>query len=63
MPKKGKGKGKKKGKGDKKAAAPPPTVSLEDEPLNEMTKEFYLIQIKVCMQSITLGVGKLYHTI
>ena len=46
MPKKGKGKGK-KGKGDKKAAVPPPPVTLEEEPLNELSKEFYLIQIKV----------------
>ena len=48
MPKKGKGK--KKGKGDKKAAAgpPPPTVQ-EEEPLDELSKQFYLIQITVSL--------------
>lgn len=47
MPKKGKGKGKKKGKGEKKAAGPPPPTVQEEEPLNEFTKAFYLVQIKV----------------
>jgi hypothetical protein len=49
MPKKGKGKGKgkKKGKGDKKAAGPPPPTVQEEEQLDEFTKAFYLIQIKV----------------
>ena len=46
-PKKGKGKGKKKGKGDKKVAGPPPPTVQEEEPLNELSKAFYLIQIKV----------------
>ena len=53
MPKKGKGKGKKKGKGDKKKdAGPPPPAKLEEEPLNELSKQFYLIQISVslCVQ-------------
>lgn len=46
MPKKGKGKGKKKGKGDKKKdAGPAPPAKLEEEPLNELSKQFYLIQI------------------
>ena len=48
-PKKGKGKGKKKGKGDKKATGPPPPIVQEEEPLNELSKAFYLIQIKVRM--------------
>lgn len=47
MPKKGKGKGKKKGKGDKKAAGPPPPAVQEEETINEDTRTFYLIQIKV----------------
>ena len=48
MPKKGKGKGKgkKKGKGDKKAA-PPPAAALEDDTVNESSKQFYTTQIKV----------------
>lgn len=51
MPKKGKGKGKKKGKGkgkgDKKAAgAPPPPEKVVEEELNELSRQFYLIQIK-----------------
>jgi chromosome segregation ATPase len=47
MPGKKKGKGKKKGgkgKGDKKEAPPP--VVAEEEVLSELSKEFYLIQIK-----------------
>ena len=47
MPKKGKGKGKKKGKGDKKPTGPPPPVVQEEEAINEDTRVFYLIQIKV----------------
>ena len=48
MPKKGKGK--KKGKGDKKAAAaPPPPAVQEEEPLDELSKQFYLIQITVSL--------------
>lgn len=45
MPKKGKGKKKGgKGKGDKKKEPPPP-VQVEEEPLSELSKEFYLIQV------------------
>ena len=55
MPKKGKGKGKKKGKGDKKAAGPPPPTVKEEEPLDEFTKGFYLIQIKVSLFSLSLS--------
>ena len=44
-PKKGKGKKKGgKGKGDKKAPAPP--AEAKEPPLNELSKQFYLIQIK-----------------
>lgn len=49
MPKKGKGKkkgGKGKGKGEKKGAEPPPPVKAEEEKLTELSKQFYLIQIK-----------------
>lgn len=49
MPKrkgKGKGKGKKKGK-DKKAPAPP--VIAEDDTVDEMSKQFFTIQIVVCV--------------
>ena len=47
MPKKGKGK-KKGGKGKEKKddGPPPPKVSAEEEPLNELSRQFYLIQIK-----------------
>lgn len=45
MPKKGKGK--KKGKGDKKSAGPPPPKVVEEKPLDELSKQFYLIQITV----------------
>ena len=45
MPKKGKGKKKGgKAKGDKKKELPPP-VQVEEEPLSELSKEFYLIQV------------------
>ena len=48
MPK-GKKKGKKgKDKGGKKKASPPP-VQIEEEPLNEVSKEFYWIQVCMCM--------------
>lgn len=48
MPKgKGKKKGKGKGKGDKKAAGgPPPPEKVAEEPLDELSKQFYLIQIR-----------------
>ncbi len=42
--KKGK-KGKGKDKGGKKKEAPPP-VKLEEEVLNDYSKEFYLIQVR-----------------
>ena len=43
--KKGKGKGKGKGKKDKGAKAPPPPKPIED-PIDDSTREFYLIQIR-----------------
>ena len=43
--KKGKGKGKGKGKKDKGAKAPPPPKAIE-EPIDDSTREFYLIQIR-----------------
>ena len=48
MPKgKGKKKGKGKGKGDKKAAGgPPPPEIVAEEPLDDLSKQFYLIQIR-----------------
>ena len=48
MPKgKGKKKGKGKGKGDKKAAGgPPPPEKVAEEPLDDLSKQFYLIQIR-----------------
>lgn len=49
MPKGGKKKGKKgKDKGGKKKEAPPPP-KIEDEPLTDSTKEFYLIQVRVTL--------------
>ena len=48
--KKGKGKEKGKGKGDKKE--PPPPAVVEEEPLSELSKEFYLIQVSY-LQSIS----------
>ena len=47
MPKKGKGK-KKGGKGKEKKddGPPPPKVSAEEESLNELSRQFYLIQIQ-----------------
>lgn len=52
MPKKGK-KGKKgKGKGKKKdKKAPPPLVVAEDDLVDEMSKQFFTIQIVVCIES------------
>ena len=47
MPKKGKGKKKGgKGKAKKDEGPPPPKVSAEEESLNELSRQFYLIQIK-----------------
>lgn len=47
MPKKGKGKKKGgKGKNKKEDGPPPPKVSAEEEPMNELSRQFYLIQIK-----------------
>lgn len=49
MPKgkgKKKGKGKGKGKGDKKGGGLPPPPKVEEEAVNELSKQFYLIQIK-----------------
>ena len=57
MPKKGKGKGKKgkkKGKGEKKGP-PPPAVSLEDDSVNETSKQFYTTQIKVILKVVFIG--------
>ena len=46
MPKKGKGKKKGgKGKEKKEDGPPPPKVSAEEEPLNEMSRQFYMVQI------------------
>ena len=43
MPKKGKG----KKKGGKEGGPPPPKVKVEEEePLNELSRQFYVIQIK-----------------
>ena len=44
MPKKGKGK--KKGKEKKDDGPPPPKVSAEEEHLNELSRQFYMVQIK-----------------
>lgn len=47
MPKKGKGKKKGgKGKGKNDDGPPPPKVSAEEPPLNELSRQFYMIQIK-----------------
>ena len=47
MPKKGKGK-KKGGKGKEKKddGPPPPKVSVEEDPLNDLSRQFYMVQIK-----------------
>ena len=44
--KKGKGKGKGEGKGDKKAGELPPPPKVEEEKLDALSRQFYLIQIK-----------------
>ena len=47
MPKKGKGKKKGgKGKDKKDDGQPPPKVSAEEEPLNELSRQFYMVQIQ-----------------
>ena len=47
MPKKGKGKKKGgNGKGKKEDGPPPPKVSAEEQPPNELSRQFYAIQIK-----------------
>ena len=49
-PKKGKGKkkgGKGKGKGKGGDKVPPPPAEAQEAPLDELSKQFYLIQIKV----------------
>lgn len=47
MPKKGKGKKKEgKGKGKKDDGPPPPKVSAEEQPINELSRQFYMIQIQ-----------------
>ena len=47
------GKGKKKG-GKKDDGPPPPKVSAEEEPLNELSRQFYTIQI----QDLEVRVGR-----
>ena len=47
MPKKGKGKKKGgKGKEKKEDGPPPPKVAGEEEPLSELSRQFYMVQIK-----------------
>lgn len=54
MPKKGKkkGKGKKGKKKGKDKKAPPPAVDAEDDKVDEMSKQFFTIQIVVSMMEV-----------